>query len=416
MLDEEAGRLLHRLDSMIANVVGQEGKGGPAMKTLEEFVGTCCSWQEVFGCRRGVVPALSGVIAMEDEAFQTIWEKVSNLVKGTKCESYITGHVYTNRKHWARCYHPTTLTLNMTASQRVEGGFSVIKNGRMVNKRSSLMAVKKEAERVAEKLALQSRWYSTRRTFCGKEHVEADAMKTGEPMKKELERVNASKYAKEEVINEIFASPAYSTEILTEGAGALDYLNALATRQEDGEAIDVCCELPASVVTSLVEDDVTDTTIYGTTSLLVFARLVESAEINTVVKVLYKMRDPQVGHIVVVGPNNFQLCSCLQILRTGLPCRHLMAVLLYCLRRPAEFSGMSIHQRWRATSGAWSVELWGLRELDAEGCGPLGGGFTDDRQMDFGDGEGSDGGDAPDNLVSVIRGRAFANWLAKCTQ
>lgn len=67
MLDEEAGRLLHRLDSMIANVVGQEGKGGPAMKTLEEFVGTCCSWQKVFGCRRGVVPALSGVIAMEDE-------------------------------------------------------------------------------------------------------------------------------------------------------------------------------------------------------------------------------------------------------------------------------------------------------------------------------------------------------------
>eukprot|EP00904_Undaria_pinnatifida_P004254 jgi/Undpi1/1382/HiC_scaffold_11.g04774.m1 len=267
------------------------------------------------------------------KAFQTIWEKVSNLVKGTKCESYITGHVYT---------------------------------------------------------------YSTRRTFCGKEPVEADAMKTGEPIKKELERVNASKYAKEEVINEIFASPAYSTEILTEGAGALDYLNALATRQEDGEAIDVCCELPESVVTSLVEDDVTDTTMYGTTSLLVFARLVESVEINTVVKVLYKMRDPQ-------------------ILRTGLPCRHLMAVLLYCLRRPAEFSGMSIHPRWRATSGAWSVELWGLRELDAEGCGPLGGGFTDDRQMDFGDGEGSDGGDSPDNLVSVIRGRAFANWLAKCT-
>eukprot|EP00904_Undaria_pinnatifida_P011912 jgi/Undpi1/7851/HiC_scaffold_23.g10323.m1 len=349
------------------------------------------------------------------KAFQTIWEKVSNLVKGTKCESYITGHVYTNRKHWARCYHPTTLTLNMTASQRVEGGFSVIKNGRMVNKRSSLMAVKKEAERVAEKLALQSRWYSTRRTFYGKEHVEADAMKTGEPIKKELEQVNASKYAKEEVINEIFASPAYSTEILTEGAGALDYLNSLATRQEDGEAIDVCCELPESVVTSLVEDDVTDTTMYGTTSLLVFARLVESVEINTVVKVLYKMRDPQVGHIVVVGPNNFQLCSCLQILRTGLPCRHLMAVLLYCLRRPAEFSGMSIHPRWRATSGAWSVELWGLRELDAEECGPLGGGLTDDRQMDFGDGEGSDGGDAPDNLVSVIRGRAFANWLAKCT-
>lgn len=39
--------------------------------------------------------------------------------------------------------------------------------------------------------------YSTRRTFYGKEHVEADAMKTGEPIKKELERVNASKYAKE---------------------------------------------------------------------------------------------------------------------------------------------------------------------------------------------------------------------------
>ncbi|CAN0335758.1 unnamed protein product, partial [Ectocarpus sp. 13 AM-2016] len=32
-----------------------------------------------------------------------------------------------HRKYWSRCYHPTSLTLNMTASQRVEGIFAVLK-------------------------------------------------------------------------------------------------------------------------------------------------------------------------------------------------------------------------------------------------------------------------------------------------
>ena len=43
------------------------------------------------------------------------------------------------------------MTLNMTATQRVEGVFSVLKKGRFVNRRSSLVWVRSELEkRIAE--------------------------------------------------------------------------------------------------------------------------------------------------------------------------------------------------------------------------------------------------------------------------
>lgn len=43
------------------------------------------------------------------------------------------------------------MTLNMTATQRVEGVFGVLKKGRFVNSRSSLVWVKTELEkRIAE--------------------------------------------------------------------------------------------------------------------------------------------------------------------------------------------------------------------------------------------------------------------------
>lgn len=62
-------------------------------------------------------------------------------------------HPFSHRNHefWSRCYFPTTLTLNMTATQRVEGVFAVLKKGRYVNRRSSLVWVKTELDkRIAE--------------------------------------------------------------------------------------------------------------------------------------------------------------------------------------------------------------------------------------------------------------------------
>ena len=62
-----------------------------------------------------------------------------------------------SRKYWSRCYHPTTLTLNMTASQRVEGMFGVLKKGRYIHRRATLVWVKEELERRVKQFAITSR-------------------------------------------------------------------------------------------------------------------------------------------------------------------------------------------------------------------------------------------------------------------
>ena len=57
-----------------------------------------------------------------------------------------------------------------------------------------------------------------------------------------------------------------------------------------------------------------DITMFGTTSLASFHRFVAGVEIDSIVKVLYKHKpDREVGHLVVIGPGGFQLCTCLQL-------------------------------------------------------------------------------------------------------
>ncbi|CAM9256358.1 unnamed protein product, partial [Hapterophycus canaliculatus] len=69
--------------------------------------------------------------------------------------------------------------------------------------------------------------------------------------------------------------------------------------------------------------------MFGTISLASFCQLVEGVEIDSIVKVLYKhMPGRKVGHLVVVGPHGFQLCTCLQLMRRGLQCRHVLAALV----------------------------------------------------------------------------------------
>ena len=54
--------------------------------------------------------------------------------------------------------------------------------------------------------------------------------------------------------------------------------------------------------------------------LLSFSKLVENVESDGVAKVLYKHKVRMVGNIVVIGPGGFQLCSCLQLMRTVFQC------------------------------------------------------------------------------------------------
>ena len=215
----------------------------------------------------------------------------------------------------------------------------------------------------------------------------------------------------QEMRAEASATPAYSAAALKEGVDAGKFLMGLAIGLEDGRPRDVCCDVPEEAFDGDTDDKVVDLSMFGTTSLLFFAKL-EDVEIGTVVKVLYMLKDPPVGHIVVLGPHNFQLCTCLQILRTGLPCSHVLAVLIQ-LKCTKEFSGACLHPRWRHSSEEWIFANAGLRAFDGQGLGPSRGGFTDDTQgMEFG---GVQDDVAPKAALSVLRGRAFANLTEQCT-
>ena len=155
--------------------------------------------------------------------------------------------------------------------------------------------------------------------------------------------------------------------------------------------------------------DLTDTTMFGTTPLLSFSGLVENAPTDAVVKVIYKYKESNASHVVVIGPNGFQMCSCLQVLRGELPCRHAVAALVTALKRANEFKRESIHPRWRSSIQPWSIEGAGLSDFNGHERGPYLGGFTGHLEgIDCGEEEGTSGNNS---VVSVTRGRLLANLI-----
>ena len=116
----------------------------------------------------------------------------------------------------------------------------------------------------------------------------------------------------QEMIAEVRASPVYSTVTLASGPASAVHLEETSKQADDH--VDVCCQVPEEIF----KDDARDTTMFGTTSMLSFSELVGKVSLDRVVKVIYKYKEQKVGHIAVVGPNGFQLCTCLQLLRTGL--------------------------------------------------------------------------------------------------
>ena len=86
----------------------------------------------------------------------------------------------------------------------------------------------------------------------------------------------------QELIDENRASVAYATVTLSSGGNAASFLESMAQQADDH--VDVCCQIPDEAVAA----DLTDTTMFGTTSLLSFSGLVENVPIGAVVKVVYK--------------------------------------------------------------------------------------------------------------------------------
>lgn len=132
--------------------------------------------------------------------------------------------------------------------------------------------------------------------------------------------------------------------------------------------------------------------------------------IDAPVKVSYKNICAH-NRIIVVGPNNFQMCTCPQILRCRYPGRHIVAALVTQLRHGKEFDGNYLRPRSRLTLWQWSLDLadlssYGGQEPDVYH------GFTGDDNGRGGDGLGGRGDDR-DSLdhaaVFAIRGRLFVN-------
>ena len=74
--------------------------------------------------------------------------------------------------------------------------------------------------------------------------------------------------------------------------------------QQADDQVDVCCQIPDETVAA----DLTDTTMFGTTSLVSFFGFIENVPIDAVVKVMYKYKESsKASHIVVIGPNGFRL-------------------------------------------------------------------------------------------------------------
>ena len=75
--------------------------------------------------------------------------------------------------------------------------------------------------------------------------------------------------------------------------------------QQADDQLNECCQVPDEALAAAS----TDTTMFGTTSLLSFSELVDYVAIDAVVKVVYKYKESNASHTVVIEPNGFQNCA-----------------------------------------------------------------------------------------------------------
>lgn len=95
-----------------------------------------------------------------------------------------------------------------------------------------------------------------------------------------------------------------------------------------------------------------DATMYSRTPVAHFLELVKGFVIERVLLVKNDYVESDFGHLVI-GQDCFFLCSCLQVLVKGLPCRHGFAALKSA---GVVFDGESIALRWRLSVAPWTVE------------------------------------------------------------
>ena len=115
----------------------------------------------------------------------------------------------------------------------------------------------------------------------------------------------------QKIIAEPQTDTRYDTDILAEGNGSNDDLRTLAEHGSDHH--DECREVPGEGF----EGDYGPFGInFGSIFFQVFHELVKHVQRTAVVKVVFRYEE-ECTHIAVVGPQCFQRCTSLEVLRCG---------------------------------------------------------------------------------------------------
>ena len=208
----------------------------------------------------------------------------------------------------------------------------------------------------------------------------------------------------------MFGSSAYDFSVVAEGQGCHDYLTSLATQV--GVHVDVCAQVSDDVFKGASHPDIS---MWGTTSMGSFVEVADNVKIDCVVRTQNKYAERAAAHIVVVGPEGFQLCTCLKLMRCGLHCSHTLGALVTKLGRGDEFLGESIHPRCRTSYEPWTLHNANLNAFDGRERGTYADEFTGDvdgmdLEMDLKDSQDDPAGRG---TVSLKRGRLHADCVAR---
>ena len=85
-----------------------------------------------------------------------------------------------------------------------------------------------------------------------------------------------------------------------------------------------------------------------------FVGLIKDQSINQQLRVTPKRgKNKCGGHLFGLGPDGFFLCTCLELLIKGLPCRHSTVALL---DTQIAFNGACVAPRWRTNATDWTIE------------------------------------------------------------
>ncbi|CAB1105077.1 unnamed protein product [Ectocarpus sp. CCAP 1310/34] len=304
--------------------------------------------------------------AATPKAFATYRADLERTVKGKKCDEYMRDLLEEKTK-WAFSCRPTALTLGMVATQRTEGMFGVAKKSG-IHKNLSLCALWDRLQHVYQTMDIEHG------------RVASPAVK--------LELAFPTKHL-EEAKDELGGSQSCDVEVVcvraADAEGHPVPLEGGVLRQQLEAAhfdFNVCEEAPPDTDLEIdcklgpEAESTGDNTVWARASLEALLDLVSRVLVHLAAAVRYKLTPSRPSHVVVFGPGGFYLCSCLKLLRHGLPCRLYFSVLARFIGGKYggvllnhEFDGNSVHTRWRQSPDGSDAPWTASRVLEGAGHG-----------------------------------------------